>query len=135
MVDVMPLMEMSRTLSTLCTVLVVSVAAVPQALAQENEFAVTLDIVLNDVGDVDSEILPAIAVELERVERDDAVGADLERESRERVEDELIEGDRADPDGYDDGEFDDYDDGEEVDTGVEDMGFLEDELELAAPPD
>jgi len=105
---------MRRTILAIAMALVFSAAYVTDAVAQEDEFEVTLDVVLDDVEDIDGVVMSVIEDERERAQIEGEFVRERELEARLRDEETSFENDRDDADEYDDGQFDDYDDGEEV---------------------
>ncbi|NNC63589.1 MAG: hypothetical protein HKN84_02285 [Gammaproteobacteria bacterium] len=82
-----------------------------EANAQEDEFEVTLDAVLDDVSDIDGVIMTVIEEEHGDRESDELHENDDEPFGG-RAHDELVDHDEREADELDDGQFDDYDDGE-----------------------
>ncbi len=88
--------------------------------AQEDEFEIMLDAVLEDASEVDGVIMTLIDEEHdeESGERDEFIEDD--RESSDSFEhEELVDHDENEADELDDGNFDDYDDGEPIEIPEE----------------
>ena len=115
---------MRRTTLAIGVALALGAAHASNAIAQEDnaierddEFEVTLDVVLDDVEDIDGVVMSVIEDERERSEMEEEFAEERELEARLRDEEAFIERDGEDADEYDDGQFDEYDDGEEIETG------------------
>lgn len=105
------------------------------AFAQEDEFEITLDVVLDDVEDIDGVVMSVIEDERERSGMEQELSEERELEARLRDEEAFIEGDGEDADEYDDGLLDEYDDGEEIEAGEDEDEPFEENPELDEPLD
>ena len=96
------------------------------ALAQQDDFEVTLDVVLDNTDDIDGVVMSVIEDQMERTEMEENFHAERELEARLRDEENFIEDGGDDADEHDDGQFDDYDDGERIETDEHDDGQFDD---------
>ena len=96
------------------------------ALAQEDDFEVTLDVVLDNTDDIDGVVMSVIEDQMAQTELEEEFHEERELEARLRDEEDFIEDDGDDADEHDDGQFDDYDDGEKFETDEHDDGQFDD---------